>query len=67
MISCYDLEDNLIAIFESYKECANWFNTSVKCIHSHICRSKKGMLDRKFNKEDHKWYRLYKIEDDNNE
>lgn len=63
MISCYDLEDNLITVFESYKECAEWFNTSVNCIYCYICRNQKGIVDRKRNKQDDKWYRLYKVDD----
>lgn len=63
MISCYDLEDNLVTIFDSYKECAEWFNTSVKVIHCYISRRKKGIVDRKRNKKEGKWYRLYKMED----
>ena len=66
-IAMYDLEDNLITVFESYRECAKYFKTSVKSIHCYICRSQKGKIDKKYNKEDHKWYRLVKwleIEDD---
>ncbi len=61
MIGCYDLEDNLVTIFDNYKECAKWFNTSTKCIHCYICRSRKGIVDKKKNKQNNKWYRLYKI------
>ena len=63
MISCYDLEDNLIILFDSYKECAEWFNTSIKVIHSYICKSKKGIVDKKRHIRDGKWYRLYKVEE----
>ena len=66
-IAMYDLEDNLITVFESYKECAKYFKTSIESIHCYICRSQKGIVDKKLNKEDHKWYRLVKwleIEDD---
>ena len=62
MIAMYDLEDNLITVFDSYKECAKYFNTSVRVIYSHICRSKKGTLDKKRYKNS--WCRLFKIEGD---
>lgn len=43
MIAMYDLEDNLITIFDSYKECAKYFNTSIQVLHCHISRSKKDI------------------------
>lgn len=58
MISMYDLEDNLITIFNSYKECAEYFKTTVEVIQCYICRRNKGILDKK--RLDGKWYRLYK-------
>lgn len=61
MIGMYDLEDNLITIFDSYKECAKYFNTSVRVIQTYICKSKKGILDKK--RIENKWCRLVKIED----
>lgn len=64
MIICYDLEDNIVAIFDSYKECAEWFNTTVKVIHCHICRSRKGKIDKKRHVKEKKWYRLYKLEEE---
>ena len=30
MITMYDLEDNLIQVFDSYKDCAKYFNTSIE-------------------------------------
>ena len=66
-IAMYDLDDNLITVFDSYRECARYFKTSIEAIHCYICRSQKGIVDKKLNKEDHKWYRLVKwleIEDD---
>lgn len=57
----YDLEDNLITIFDSYKECAEYFKTSVNVIYSYICRRNKNVIDKK--RLDGKWYRLYKIDE----
>lgn len=31
-IAMYDEDDNIVTIFESRKECAEYFNTSRKCI-----------------------------------
>lgn len=64
MIAMYDLEDNLITIFDNYKKCAEYFNTSIKVIYCHICRTKKGKVDRKRDTVNKTWCRLYKIEDD---
>ena len=63
MIGCYDLEDNLITIFDTYKDCAKWFNTTVEVIYSYISRSKKGIVDKIRDSEYGKWYRLFKIEE----
>ncbi len=61
MLALYDLEDNLVTIFNDYKECAKYFNTSIGCIRSHISRFNKGILKKKLNKENHKWYKLYQF------
>ena len=53
-IAMYDLEDNLITVFDSYRECARYFKTSIESIHCYICRSQKGIVDKKlinFSKE----------------
>lgn len=63
MIAMYDLEDNLITCFESYKECAEYFETSVKCIYCYICRNRKGKVDKKRFRGN--WYRLFKVDDIN--
>lgn len=64
MIAMYDLEDNLITVFDTYKECASYFNTSRECIHSYICRSKKRLADKKLDKKNKIWCRLFKIVED---
>ena len=61
MIAMYDLEDNLITIFDSYKECAKYFNTSIQVLHCYISRSKKGKVDKK--RYEKGWCRLIKMED----
>ena len=62
MIAMYDLEDNLVTIFDNYKECAKYFNTSVKVIQCHICRARKGIINKKSYEDG--WCRLIKIEED---
>ncbi len=63
----YDLEDNPLFAFCSYKECAAYFETSVDSIQCYICRNKKSNIDKKRDKKNHRWVRLCKIEDDNGE
>jgi len=63
MIAMYDLEDNLLTVFDSYKECAEYFGTSIKCLHCYISRSKNGKVDRKRDIENKRWCRLFKMED----
>lgn len=59
-IVMYDIEDNYICEFKNYKECANYFNTSTRVIQSYICRSKKGIIDKKLDKKHNRWVRLFK-------
>lgn len=40
IITFYDLEDNIIAQFDSYKEAAEYFNTTNKVIQCYISRRK---------------------------
>ena len=65
MIAMYDLDDNLITIFNNYKECANYFDTSVNTIKVHICRLKYGKVAKKRYKG--VWYKLVKIEEGDHE
>lgn len=60
MISMYDLEDNLITVFDTYKEAAEYFNTSVGVIRCYICRSRQGKINKKRNGNN--WCRLFKME-----
>lgn len=63
MIAMYDLEDNIIAVFDNYKECAEYFKTSKKVIYSYFCKNKKGVVDKKYDKERNIWVRLFKIDE----
>lgn len=64
MIVMYDLNDNLLTMFDNYKECSEYFGTSSKSIQCYISRSQKGKIDRKRDKLRNRWVRLYKIEED---
>lgn len=62
-IAMYDEEDNIITTFENQKECADYFNTTENCISSFLSRVKlNARKNRKLNKKDHKWYKLYQYE-----
>lgn len=63
MIVMYDLEDNLITIFNTYKECAKYFDTSVKSIRCYISRNKKGTVDKKRDKKNQQWVRLFNFKE----
>lgn len=64
MIAMYDLEDNYITSFDNYKECANYFETSRDCISSYFSKNKKEIIDKKWDKKDSRYIRLFKIEDE---
>ena len=63
MIIMCDSEDNYLCEFKNYKECANYFNTSTKVIHSYICKSRNGIIDRKRDFKNNRWVRLFKEEE----
>lgn len=51
-IAMYDIKtDELITIFDSYKDCANYFNTSVQVIICNVMRKNR----KRYNEN---WYRL---------
>lgn len=51
-ISCYEIEtDELLAQFDTYRECARYFNTSVGVIMCNISRKNRKRYKNK-------WYRL---------
>lgn len=60
MIMMYDLEDNYLWEFDSYKECANYFNTTTKVIQCYISKSKKGIRDKKRDSKNKRWVRLFR-------
>lgn len=62
-IAMYDEEDNIITTFESKKECAEYFGTTINCINSFFSRVHKGIRNnKKLNKVDKKWYKLYQYQ-----
>ena len=61
IITFYDLEDNIIAQFDSYKEAAMYFNTSDKVIQAYISRRKLHTpLKKKYDKRKRVWGYLIK-------
>lgn len=55
-ITYYDLDDNIIAQFDNYKECAKYFNTTEVCIRCYISRKRLHYNNRKKrDKETKKW------------
>ena len=61
----YDLEDNIVGIFETTVECAKFFHTSKNCIECYLCRQRKGIIKKKRDIKEKKWYTLYRINDEN--
>ena len=61
VISEYDLQDNLLRIFDTYKEVAETFETTTDVIQSTVSKIKSGKRDMTFDRELNKWVRLYKI------
>lgn len=60
MIEMYDLKGEYICTFDSYLECAKYFNTTRNIIRTYISLSKKGTVSRKRDVKNNRWVRLYK-------
>lgn len=60
MIEMYDLEGNYICEFNTYLECAKYFNTTRNVIRTHISLSKKGEIHKKKDIKKDRWVKLYK-------
>lgn len=59
-IAMYDENDCIVEIFENRKDCARYFNTTLGSIYSFFSNVKKGRIEnKKLNKNDGKWYKLY--------
>lgn len=59
-IAMYDEDDNIVRMFEDKKECADYFQTSLKCIDSFLSKVKNGKINnRKLDKSNGKYYKLY--------
>lgn len=57
----YDLEDEIVEVFDTGKECAEWFGIKSGVFRSAFCKMSKGYRDRIKNKNDNNWYRIYKF------
>lgn len=62
LIAMYDMEENLVASFDSYDECASFIGVDRGDIMSYICRTRKG--DNRKKRFNGRWYKLYKVEYD---
>lgn len=61
IITFYDLEDNVVAQFDSYKQCGLYFGTSDKVIQAYISRRKLHYPTRKkYDKRKRVWGYLVK-------
>lgn len=64
-IAMYDENDNIVDIFENRKECAEYFQTSLKCIDTFFSKVKHGRIEnKKRDKNDGKLYKLYRYQKD---
>lgn len=62
MYVVYDLEENAIASFDTIKELAKYFSTSVNCMRSCVSKYKHGVLKKKRDKALKKWFLIKVIE-----
>lgn len=60
IFAVYDIEDNIVEVFDTGKECAEWFGIKAGIFHSAFCKLNNGTRDKIKNKNDDKWYKVYK-------
>lgn len=61
MIVLYDDKENLIGVFDNYKEVAKYFETSETCMRSRVCRAKKNGECKIHFKNKKGWYKIIRI------
>ena len=61
-IDMYDMEDNYIMGFDSYKQCADYFKTTPQSISSSVCKVKNGKYCKKRDAKNNRWVKLYKMD-----
>mgnify|MGYP007056177658 CR=1 FL=1 len=48
MLIVYEIDsDNILGIFETYRECAAFFNTTENVLKVHISRKRRGLVKKK--------------------
>ena len=62
MICVYDLDGNLLMTFDTYRECAEAFGTSIGSLKTHVCNQRKGKVSRKRYKGE--WVQLIRYNDE---
>lgn len=62
ILALYDLEDNLITVFENTVECSNYLNIDRRCLDSFLsrvrCNKRPNRIKQKGTGE---WYAIYEI------
>lgn len=56
-------DDEIVRVFDNVKECAGYFETSVRTMYTMLCKIRKGKRHLKLDKKDRKFYRLCEIKD----
>lgn len=65
LIAIYDNDDNVVAIFEDYQECADYLGITKASLTSQLSRIKNKRRNNKIlSKIEHKIYKIYRIEID---
>ena len=57
----YDVEDNIAGVFDTGKECAEWFGIKAKVFRSAFSKLNKGTRDKIKNKYNGNFYKVYKF------
>ena len=62
ILALYDLEDNLITVFDNATECSNYLNINRRCLDSFLSRVRNNKRPNKIRaKGANEWYSIYEI------
>lgn len=62
ILALYDLEDNLITVFDNATECSNYLNINRRCLDSFLSRVRCNKRANRIKQKDTgEWYSIYEI------
>lgn len=64
MIAMYDMDDNLLFVFNTRQECAKYFDRSVRYIDCVLCKFRNEYVKKKRDFKNRRWVKLVEVYDE---